>query len=79
MFLQNITLFNINSNNQLFNLHFINITSTFPISIHIEINPLNDSISYLFIYRFDFSPLLNSSINQIDGWTIFCPSSKKFI
>ena len=29
----------------------------------------------LAIYRFDSAPQLNSSINLIDGWTSFCPSS----
>ncbi|CAF4402529.1 unnamed protein product, partial [Adineta steineri] len=27
----------------------------------------------LFIYKFDQTPQLNSSINLIDGWTLFCP------
>ncbi|CAF4397681.1 unnamed protein product, partial [Adineta steineri] len=31
------------------------------------------SLAYLFIYKFDQTPLLNSSINLIDGWTLFCP------
>ena len=61
---------------QLFNLHYVNITSTLPISVHLEIHPLNRSIGYLFIYKFDGIPQLNSSINQTDGWTLFCPSSE---
>ncbi|CAF3781572.1 unnamed protein product [Rotaria sp. Silwood1] len=76
MTLQNVISFNLTSHNQLFNLHFINITSNFSISIHIEIYPLNTNISYLCIYKFDSTPLLNSSINQIDSWTLFCPISK---
>ena len=61
---------------QLFNLRYINITSTIDISVHWEIHPLNSSVAYLFIYKFDRAPQLNSSINLIDGWTLLCPSSK---
>ncbi|CAF4437851.1 unnamed protein product, partial [Adineta steineri] len=50
----------------------MNITNILPISVHIEINPLETNISYLFIYKFDQIPQLNTSINQIDGWTLFC-------
>ncbi len=60
---------------QLFNLYYINITSTLDISVHWEIHPLNSSLAYLFIYKFDSSPQLNSSINNIDGWKLFCPSN----
>ncbi|CAF1681875.1 unnamed protein product, partial [Adineta ricciae] len=42
---------------------------------HFEIHPLNTSLAYLFIYKFDQSPQLNSSINLIDGWALFCPST----
>ena len=37
-------------------------------------HPLNTTIAYLFIYKFDQTPQLNSSLNTIDGWTLFCPS-----
>jgi hypothetical protein len=43
--------------------------------VHFEIHPLESNLSYLFIYKFDQLPLLNSSINQIDGWRLFCPSN----
>ena len=65
--------------NQLFNLHYINISSTINISVHWEIRPLNSSPAYLFIYKLDEAPQLNSSINRIDGWTLLCPASKSFI
>jgi len=74
MSLQNVTSTNSANHNLLFNLHYINITSALPISIHIEMNPLNLNLAYLFIYKFDQTPQLNSSINIIDGWAIFCPS-----
>jgi hypothetical protein len=72
MVLQNISSM---SDNELFHLQYINITSNFPISIHFEIKPLNISVGYLFIYKFDNLPQLNSSIQQIDGWSLFCPSN----
>ncbi|CAF1460939.1 unnamed protein product [Adineta steineri] len=73
MYLQNVTSINSTTNNLLFNYHYINITSSLPISVHFEIRSLNKSLAYLFIYKFDQTPQLNSSINLIDGWTIFCP------
>jgi hypothetical protein len=78
MTLQNVTTLNSTPHHQLFNLHFINITNSLPVSVHFEIHSLNISLGYLFIYKFDSSPLLNSSINQTDGWTLFCPSSEFF-
>jgi hypothetical protein len=79
MNLQNVTSMNSTFYNQLFYLLYVNITSSLPISVHFEIQPLNTNISYLFIYKFDQSPQLNSSINQIDGWTLFCHSSKVYL
>jgi hypothetical protein len=76
MILQNVTSLNSTPHNLLFNLDFINITNPLAISVHFEIHTLNISLGYLFIYKFDNSPILNSSVNQIDGWTLFCPSSK---
>ncbi|CAF0990631.1 unnamed protein product [Adineta steineri] len=73
MYLQNVTSINSTINNLLFNYHYINITSSLPISVHFEIHSLNRSLAYLFIYKFDQTPQLNSTINLIDGWTMFCP------
>ncbi|CAF0947824.1 unnamed protein product [Adineta steineri] len=73
MYLQNVTSIDSTINNLLFNYHYINITSSLPISVHFEIHSLNRSLAYLFIYKFDQTPQLNSSINIIDGWAIFCP------
>ena len=70
MILQNVT-----SRQQLFNFHHVNITTILSISVHIEIEPLNSSVGYLLIYKFDQIPKLNQSIYQIDGWTVFCPSN----
>ena len=80
MILQNVTSTNSSPHNQLFNLHFINITqhNNLTVSLHFEMRPLNTSLGYLLIYRFDQSPQLNSTINQIDGWSLLCPSSRLF-
>ena len=71
MILQNVTSLNSTPHNQIFNFHYINITSTFSISAHIELQPLNTSLAYLFIYKFDSVP----QWTQFDGWTIFWPSN----
>jgi len=75
MILQNVTSTDFYPHQQLFHLHYVNLTTSLSISIHIEIEPLNFNISYLFIYKFDRIPQLNSSINQIDGWTILNSSN----
>jgi hypothetical protein len=67
-------------NNRQFNLHFINITqsnSNMSISIHLQMRPLNNILGYMLIYKFDSIPQLNSSLNNIDGWSMLCPNSKK--
>ena len=77
MYLQNVTSIGGTApHSHLFYLHYVNITDERSVSVHFELHPLNISLSYLFIYKFDRSPVLNSSVQQIDGWTIFCPSSK---
>jgi hypothetical protein len=80
MTVQNVTSIN-NNHNQLFNLHYVNIAQSnnnLTVSLHFEMHPLNASLGYLLIYRFDNSPQLNSSINQTDGWSLFCPLSELF-
>jgi len=72
MSLQNVTQSNSTQHNQIFNLHFINITNSLPVSVHFEIEPLVENMSYLFIYKFDSAPILNSSTSEIDGWTLLC-------
>ena len=73
MILQNITSSTLHQ--QLFNLHYVNITTILSISVHIEIEPANFSVAYLLIYKFDQIPQLNQSIYQIDGWSILCPKN----
>jgi hypothetical protein len=76
MILQNVTSINSTPENQLFYLQYLNITSVLSISVHFEMHALNTSLAHLLIYKFDQTPLLNSSVNLIDGWTLFCPISK---
>ena len=75
MILQNVTS---TLHNQSFDLHYVNITSFLPISVHFEIYPFDTNLSYLLIYKFDKLPLLNSSIQQMDGWILFCPSKNVY-
>lgn len=75
MIFQNVTSIKSNSHRRIFNLHYANITHDLDISVHIELSPINPTVAYLFIYKFDQMPQLNSSIKQIDGWSLFCPSS----
>ncbi|UJR16862.1 hypothetical protein I4U23_003760 [Adineta vaga] len=80
LIIPSMILYNVTSNNstdhhqQSFYLHYVNITTSLPTSVHIEIHPLNVNISYLLIHKFDGIPQLNSSINQIDGWKLLCPA-----
>jgi hypothetical protein len=81
MSLQNVTSMNLIAHHQLFNLHFVQISLTNwnynrTLALMIEIHPLTRDLGYLLIYRFDNTPQLNSSINQIDGWSLLCPSSE---
>ncbi len=77
MTLQNVTSLNSTPHHLLFNLHYINLlqSNNLTKSLHIEMEAMNASVGYLFIYRFDSSPILNSSMSEIDGWSLFCPSS----
>ena len=78
MSLQNVTSINDNTHRLIFNLHHVALPSSdlsSSASVHFEIQSVNISLAYLFIYRFDVSPQLNSSLRQIDGWTFLCPSS----
>ena len=79
MALQDVTSLNASPHKLIFNLHFFNITTTLPVSVHLEMRPLDAARGYLLIYRFDSVPQLNSSVHLIDGWTPFCPSSEHLL
>jgi len=73
MILQNVTSIDSTLHQQLFNLHYVNLSShstSLSSSLHIEIQPIDIHVAYLFIYKFDRIPQLNSSMADIDGWTI---------
>ncbi len=65
--------------NQSFHIHYVNITSIVPISVHFQIQPVDPNLAYLFIYKFNQIPRLNSTINQIDDWRLFCPPTNENI
>ncbi|CAF1341570.1 unnamed protein product [Adineta ricciae] len=70
MSLQNVTSINSTARNLLFNWHYINLNQLKPnlsVSLHLEMEPLNTSLAYLLVYKFD------SSSNTIAGSTLFCP------
>ncbi len=71
----------LNGTNRSFNLHSVNIlrNNKLDVSLHIEIRPINKNLAYWFIYKFNSMPQVNSLINLIDGWTLFCPRSMYFL
>jgi hypothetical protein len=79
MTLQNVTALGTSPHQLIFNLHFINITTTLPVSVHLEMRSRDATLGYLLIYRFDSVPQLNSSVHLIDGWSPFCPSSEHLL
>lgn len=66
---QNVTA----AHGQLFSLHFVNISSALPVSVHIEMRPLVGGVAFLLIYAFDRAPLLNSTHEQLADWSVLCP------
>ena len=42
-------------------------------SIHVEISPLNSSIGYLVLLKFNMTPRINSTFKDYDYWNMFCP------
>lgn len=71
--LQNVTGLNGNARNPPFNLHYVALTGTHPMSIQLQIHALNSTLAYLLTYAFDRVPEEKSAI---DGWTRLCPSSE---
>lgn len=77
MILQNVS--SLVNNDGSFHLHFVDISQSnrnISISVQLEIRSLNITLGYMLIYKFDNIPQLNSSISQIDGWSLLCPWSK---
>jgi hypothetical protein len=75
--LENVTFVSQTAHSLLFNLHFVNLTFAYPVSLHVHMAPIDPSLAYLLIHKFDRAPQLNSSHRDIDGWMYLCPSCKK--
>ena len=45
-------------------------------SLHIEFSPLNFSIGYLVLLKFNSTPKINSTLQEFDSWKMFCPAGK---
>jgi hypothetical protein len=83
MFQHNVTsMTNDSLDHRLFKLRSIDFdpTSSPLFGLHLEVHPLSINLSYLMIYRFDRSPVLNSFLSQVDGWSLFCrPSTNESV
>ncbi|CAM4771183.1 unnamed protein product [Rotaria magnacalcarata] len=69
------------NNNLLFSLYYVNVTSSIAgltSSATFELKPDNLSTGYFVILRFDAIPTLNSTLNRIDGYKVFCPKDQIF-
>ncbi|CAF3366379.1 unnamed protein product [Rotaria sp. Silwood1] len=67
------------NNNRQFSIYYINITSStksLTLSATFEFKSDNLSLGYMLIFRFDAVPILNSTMNQTDGYKIFCPAAQ---
>ena len=51
-------------------------TNTLNSSIHVEFLPLNLSVGYLVLLKFNMTPKINATIQSYDQWQLFCPSGK---
>ena len=76
MNLQNVTS-SATPHHRLFNLHHVDIKQSthLTVSLHLDLHPLDATLSYLLIHRFDQAPQLNRTTNAIDGWSLLCFSS----
>ena len=78
MALQNISSTVDNApHHHLFQLHRVNIDQPTHLTaaLHFEIRPLDTRLSYMLVYRFAQPPILNHTLQQIDGWSLLCHSS----
>ncbi|CAF2117161.1 unnamed protein product [Rotaria magnacalcarata] len=74
MFREKVTL---SPTNLKFKFYSINLTHdvNLSISLHIDIEPENTDLSYLFIIRFNGAP--NYEADLIDDWKLMCPKDRK--
>ncbi|CAF3507643.1 unnamed protein product [Rotaria sordida] len=82
MTLQNITAqttLSKGNNNRQFSIYYINVTSStknLTLSATFEFKSDNLLLGYIVVFRFDAVPILNSTMNQTDGYRIFCPTAQ---
>lgn len=72
---------NITATEHAFHYRFINLKHLdrrLNYSVHLEMMPDDDDLSYLLLYKFNAKALF-TSIDTIDGWTFFCASSQSFL
>jgi hypothetical protein len=80
MTLENITGQTVSTtanNNRQFSLYYVNVTSPSPsltLSATFEFKSDNAALGFMIIFRFDAIPILNSSMNQTNGYNVFCPA-----
>lgn len=80
MFIQNVTTLSSSSSPVWFHSHFIRLNRQLNQSVHFEIQPMNENVSYVFLYRFDHSSLMIDGSRQlIDGYTYLCASGQIFL
>ena len=48
--------------------------ASFNSSVHFVLSPLNNSIGYLVLLKFNMTPEIDSTYQDYDYWKIFCPS-----
>ena len=80
MSLQNVTSLE-RSPRLFFHFHLLNLSSLsqhLTYSIRLDMIPINGNLSYLLIYRFKQMPLSTHSIEQVDGWKLFCSKDGRF-
>jgi len=68
------------NNNPQFSLYYVNVTSSaenLTLSATFEFKSENSTIGFMIIFRFDAIPVLNSSMNQTDGYKVYCPAGKQ--
>jgi hypothetical protein len=82
MTLENITGQTVSTtanNNRQFSLYYVNVTSPSPsltLSATFEFKSDNAALGFMVIFRFDAIPILNSSMNQTNGYQVFCPAGE---
>lgn len=78
LILPDFELHNVTGNDEIFHYHLVNFNHLVPrliYSIHFEMFPVDTSLSYLLIYKFNAKKMFTRA-DSSDGWTVFCSSSK---